>query len=150
MVPSSSINKELPSGRPACPANRASTVGVPVDVVRRESRGEGRVPGMIGWWVLEVVNDEVEMEVGEGDDERGRFRLRKDIWCLCMVKKGCMLLCRKYSRASAIDYVITLSSGLAFSVSARSGSRKQSVSIYEISLHYFCPLMIINIYSRTR
>lgn len=92
MVPSSSINKELPSGRPACPANRASTVGVPVDVVRRESRGEGRVPGMIGWWVLEVVNDEVEVEVGEGDDERGRFRLRKDIWCLC-VAKGCMLLC---------------------------------------------------------
>lgn len=56
-----------------------------MDVVGRESRGEGRVPGMIGWWVLEVVDDD-EVEVGEGDDERGRFRLRKDIWCLCMVK----------------------------------------------------------------
>lgn len=89
MVPSSSINKELPSGRPACPAKRASTVGVPVDVVGRESRGEGRVPGiMIGCWcVLELVLDdevEVEVEVGETDDERGRFRLRKDIWYLCV------------------------------------------------------------------
>lgn len=81
MVPSSPISKELPSGRPACPANRASTVGVPVDVVGRESRGEGRVPGIIGCWLLEVVDDD---EVGswEVDDERGRFRLRKDIWCL--------------------------------------------------------------------
>lgn len=76
-MPSSSINKELPSGRPACPANRASTVGVPVDVVGRESRGEGRVPGIMGWWVLEVVDDDVG--VWEGDDERGKFRLRKDI-----------------------------------------------------------------------
>lgn len=79
MVPSSPISKELPSGRPACPANRASTVAVPVDVVGRESRGEGRVPGIItGWWVLEMGG------WGGDDDERGRFRLRKDIWCLCM------------------------------------------------------------------
>lgn len=59
-MPSSSISKELPSGRPACPANRASTVGVPVDVVGRESSGEGRVPAIIGWWELEVVADEAE------------------------------------------------------------------------------------------
>lgn len=34
-------------------------------------------------------NDEVEVEVEvlEGDDERGRFRLRKDIWCSCMYGK---------------------------------------------------------------
>lgn len=77
MVPSSSINKELPSGRPACPANRASTVAVPVDVVGRESRGEGRVPGMKGWWVLEVDDDGDDDD--DNDDERGVFRLRKDI-----------------------------------------------------------------------
>lgn len=57
-MPSSSISKELPSGRPACPANSASTVAVPVDVVGRESSGEGRVPGITGWWGLEVVADE--------------------------------------------------------------------------------------------
>lgn len=128
MAPSSSINKELPSGRPACPANRASTVGVPVDVVGRESRGERRVPGMIGWWVLEVVDDDDdddEVELGErDDDERGRFRLRKDIRCFMyhtvkVVGVWCGVCAFTFYKlvfvygASAIDYVITLSSELA-------------------------------------
>lgn len=68
------------------------------------------MPGIIGWWLLEVVDDE---EVGswEVDDERGRFRLRKDIWCLygkgsrgVLGWKGRLYF---ILRASAIDYVIS-------------------------------------------
>lgn len=84
-MPSSSISKELPSGRPACPANRPSTVGVPVDVVGRESSGEGRVPGIVESVI--VVEDDDELGGWEGD-ERGRFRLRNDILVLCMLITG--------------------------------------------------------------
>ena len=48
-------------------------MGVPVEVVGRPSRGEGRVPGSggLGW--------EVGLEGGEEDEERPMLRLRKDI-----------------------------------------------------------------------
>jgi hypothetical protein len=38
---------ELPSGKPAWPANVLSREGVPVDVVGRPSMGEGRTPGIV-------------------------------------------------------------------------------------------------------
>ena len=39
------MSKELPNARPACPARRLSRDCVPVEVVGRPSRGEGRTPG---------------------------------------------------------------------------------------------------------
>ena len=63
----------MPRGRPAWPPRRLSRVGVPVEVVGRPSRGEGRVPGSdgVGW--------EMGLEGEEVDEERPRLRLRKDI-----------------------------------------------------------------------
>ena len=110
------------------------------------------MPGIIGWWLLEVVDGE---EVGswEVDDERGRFRLRKDIWCL--YGKGSIGVLgwkgRLYFifRASAIDYVISNYliiyipsmcpfAPLTFSLNfCQIGSCKQSISIYELRLHIF-------------
>lgn len=59
----------MPKERPAWPPRRASRVGVPVEVVGRPSRGEGRVPGGEGCGGVEE-----ELEV-----VRPTLRLRKDI-----------------------------------------------------------------------
>jgi len=52
-------------------------VGVPVEVVGRPSRGEGRVPGGAG--VVEVGKGDVEVECVVLEGFRGVERLRKDI-----------------------------------------------------------------------
>jgi hypothetical protein len=56
-VPCSSIRREAPNGNPEWPASRLSRETVPVDVVGRPSRGDGRTPGIEMFSVLAV--DEV-------------------------------------------------------------------------------------------
>lgn len=71
------MSREVPSGRPACPPKSASSVGVPVEVVGRPSRGEGRVPGGEGGG--EEGREGAEGEGGVLVGFRGVERLRKDI-----------------------------------------------------------------------
>jgi len=67
----------VPSGRPACPPKSASSVGVPVEVVGRPSRGEGRMPGGVG--VAEEGKGWTDVELVVLAGLRGVERLRKDI-----------------------------------------------------------------------
>jgi len=71
------MSREVPRGRPACPPKSASSVGVPVEVVGRPSRGEGRMPGGAG--AAEESRGGVEVELVVLAWFRGVERLRKDI-----------------------------------------------------------------------
>lgn len=73
-MPFSSIRIEFPSGKPACPARSVSSERVPVEIVRRPSSDDGRVPGIdcFAWICCE--------DVDEPEFETTTFLLRNDMF----------------------------------------------------------------------
>lgn len=116
MVPFSSIKTELPRGRPAWPARNSSKLWVPVDVVGRPSRGEGRTPGVFAGGAL--LLDEVGSGVRAEGFPSAMLRFRKDIACLRskMVREiDSVSFCLDSARAAkGLDQTLALESTMMY------------------------------------
>lgn len=76
------MRMELPSGKPAWPANMLSREGVPVDVVGRPSMGEGRTPAIVAAGEVLVGLEEVSVASDPvGARVSATLRFRKAILC---------------------------------------------------------------------